>query len=53
MTVLERWKKKMWSIFGALSIISVINCPIGQRILTSLVAVLQYRTTKNIRNEWI
>ena len=29
-------EKKMWSIFGALSIISVIVSPIGQRILTSI-----------------
>ena len=30
-------EKKMWSIFGALSIISVIVSPIGQRILTNIV----------------
>ena len=29
-------EKKMWTIFGALSIISVIVSPIGQRILTSI-----------------
>ncbi len=28
-------EKKMWSIFGALSIISFIVSPVGQRILTS------------------
>ena len=33
---LRTMEKKMWSIFGALSIISVIVSPIGQRILTSL-----------------
>ena len=30
-------EKKMWSIFGALSIISVIVSPIGQKILTNMV----------------
>ena len=29
-------EKKMWTIFGALSIISVIVSPIGQRILTTV-----------------
>jgi len=29
-------EKKMWSIFGALSIISVIVSPIGQRVIRSL-----------------
>ena len=33
---LRTMEKKMWSIFGALSIISVIVSPIGQRILTSI-----------------
>ena len=28
-------EKKMWSIFGALSIISFLVSPVGQRILTS------------------
>jgi len=28
-------EKKMWSIFGALSIISFIVSPIGQRVLRS------------------
>ena len=32
---LRLMEKKMWSIFGALSIISVIVSPIGQRILKS------------------
>ena len=32
---LRLMEKKMWSIFGALSIISVIVSPIGQRILRS------------------
>ena len=30
-------EKKMWSIIGALSIISVIVSPIGQKILTNMV----------------
>ena len=30
-------EKKMWSIFGALSIISVLVSPIGQKILTNMV----------------
>ncbi len=30
-------EKKMWTIFGALSIISVLVSPIGQRILTTVV----------------
>ena len=29
-------EKKMWTIFGALSIISVLVSPIGQRILTTV-----------------
>ena len=33
---LRLMEKKMWSIFGALSIISVIVSPIGQRILGSV-----------------
>ena len=32
---LRLMEKKMWSIFGALSIISVIVSPVGQRILKS------------------
>ena len=31
-------EKKMWSIFGALSIISFIVSPIGQKILTNMVS---------------
>ena len=31
-------EKKMWSIFGALSIISVLVSPIGQKILTNMVS---------------
>ena len=33
---LRTMEKKMWSIFGDLSIISVIVSPIGQRIFTSI-----------------
>ena len=33
---LRTMEKKMWSIFGALSIISVIVSPIGQRVIKSL-----------------
>ena len=33
---LRQMEKKMWSIFGALSIISVLVSPIGQKILTSI-----------------
>ena len=32
---LRLMEKKMWSIFGALSIISVLVSPVGQRILKS------------------
>jgi len=32
---LRMMEKKMWSIFGALSIISVIVSPVGQRIIKS------------------
>ena len=34
---LQIMEKKMWSIFGALSIISVLVSPIGQKILTTVV----------------
>ena len=34
---LRTMEKKMWSIFGALSIISFIVSPIGQKILTNMV----------------
>ena len=33
---LRTMEKKMWSIFGALSIISVIVSPIGQKVIRSL-----------------
>ena len=33
---LRTMEKKMWSIFGALSIISVIVSPIGQKVIKSL-----------------
>ena len=33
---LRLMEKKMWSIFGALSIISVIVSPIGQKVIRSL-----------------
>ena len=33
---LRLMEKKMWSIFGALSILSVIVSPIGQRVIKSL-----------------
>ena len=33
---LRTMEKKMWSIFGALSIISVIVSPIGQKVLKNL-----------------
>ena len=36
---LRLMEKKMWSIFGALSIISVIVSPIGQRILRSALTI--------------
>ena len=32
---LRMMEKKMWSIFGALSIISFIVCPVGQRVIGS------------------
>ena len=34
---LQVMEKKMWSIFGALSIISVLVSPIGSKILTNMV----------------
>ena len=33
---LRTMEKKMWSIFGALSVISVIVSPIGQKVIRSL-----------------
>ena len=33
---LRLMEKKMWSIFGALSIISFLDSPVGQRVLKSL-----------------
>ena len=34
---LRTMEKKMWSIFGALSVISFIVSPVGQKILTGMV----------------
>ena len=42
---LRTMEKKMWSIFGALSVISVIVSPIGQSVLKNLT---QSNTTSNI-----
>ena len=46
-------EKKMWSIFGALSIISVIVSPIGQKVIQSLTGSEQAATLDSVRNpEW-
>ena len=42
---LRTMEKKMWSIFGALSVISVLVSPIGQSVLRNLT---QSNTTSNI-----
>ena len=38
---LRTMEKKMWSIFGALSVISVIVSPIGQSVLRNLTQSIQ------------
>ena len=46
-------EKKMWSIFGALSITSVIVSPIGQKVIQSLTGSEQAATLDSVRNpEW-
>ena len=46
-------EKKMWAIFGALSIISVIVSPIGQKVIQSLTGSEQAATLDSVRNpEW-
>ena len=42
---LRAMEKKMWSIFGALSILSFVVSPIGQRIIKPLFAPSQPRLT--------
>ena len=42
-------EKKMWSIFGALSIISVVVSPIGQRIIKSLTGPTSPATLETLR----
>ena len=50
---LRLMEKKMWSIFGALSIISVIVSPIGQKVIQSLTGSEQAATLDSVRNpEW-
>ena len=50
---LRTMEKKMWSIFGALSIISVIVSPIGQKVIQSLTGSEQASTLDSVRNpEW-
>ena len=38
---LRLMEKKMWSIFGALSIISVLVSPVGQRVVGSILTTAQ------------
>ena len=50
---LRTMEKKMWSIFGDLSIISVIVSPIGQKVIQSLTGSEQAATLDSVRNpEW-
>ena len=50
---LRTMEKKMWSIFGALAIISVIVSPIGQKVIQSLTGSEQAATLDSVRNpEW-
>ena len=50
---LRTMEKKMWSIFGALSVISVIVSPIGQKVIQSLTVSDQAATLDSVRNpEW-
>ena len=50
---LRTMEKKMWSIFGALSIISFIVSPIGQKVIQSLTGSEQAATLDSVRNpEW-
>jgi hypothetical protein len=45
---LRTMEKKMWSIFGALSVISVVVSPIGQRVIKSLTAPPQTATLETL-----
>tara|TARA_B100001175_G_scaffold279805_2_gene257231 strand:+ start:2041 stop:2412 length:372 start_codon:yes stop_codon:yes gene_type:complete len=45
-TRLQKIEKKMWSIFGALSIISFIVSPIGQRVVRPLFEVSPSELTR-------
>jgi hypothetical protein len=50
---LRTMEKKMWSIFGALSVISVIVSPIGQKVIKSLTGPSSPATLDSVRNpEW-
>ena len=47
---LQVMEKKMWSIFGALSIISVLVSPIGSKILTGVVTSSTISTEQTFVN---
>ena len=46
---LRLMEKKMWSIFGALSVISVIVSPIGQKMMKNLTAPPQPATLETLK----
>ena len=46
---LRHMEKKMWSIFGALSIISFVVSPIGQRVIKSLTGPTPPATLETLR----
>ena len=50
---LQVMEKKMWSIFGALSIISFLVSPVGQTILTPIIGPSQEQLTKPVSSSTI
>ena len=46
---LRTMEKKMWSIFGALSVLSVIVSPIGQKVIKSLTGTSSPATLETLR----
>ena len=50
---LQVMEKKMWSIFGALSIISFLVSPVGQTILKPIIGPSQEQLTKPVSSSTI
>jgi len=50
---LQVMEKKMWSIFGALSIISFLVSPVGQKIIRPIIGPSQEQLTKPVSSSTI